>query len=172
MPVAGHINQHNIDHRGTFLITILDSFFWVVFSELVVSEPFLCVKSLFDPDLSLGGVSDVGLKELVLTYQAGVCKKTWSMVLPLAATGTVLRCFTVVLELRPARPVGAITCHPSFTGAWLLPALCRSVVLDNRSFSLTTGCRSKTHNAHLNTPTPTSTASALSALPLHRTTNP
>ncbi len=66
------------------------------------------------------GEPELEQKDLVLTHQAGVGKQTCSVVFLLAAAGALLRRLAVVLELCPARPVGAITCHPSFTRAWLL----------------------------------------------------
>jgi len=79
----------------------------------------------FVPDLSqkAGASRRTAQKDLVLTNQAGVREQTRSVVLLLAAAGAVLERLAIVLELCPARPVGAITRHPSFThvvteGVW------------------------------------------------------
>lgn len=58
-------------------------------------------------------------KDAVLTHQAGVRQQTRSVVLLLAAAGALLGGLAVVLELCPARPVGATTCHPSFIREWM-----------------------------------------------------
>lgn len=99
-----------------------------LFGSLVCS--LLLFKNLFVPDPSQRlAEPELVHKDLVLTYQAGVCKKTCSIVLLLAATGALLEGLAVILELCPAGPVGAATCHSSFTWAWLLHRSCRWMLL-------------------------------------------
>lgn len=106
-----------------------------------------CLKSFCSWTTPQGGWARA--EGSVLTYQAGVCEKTCSVILLLAATGALLRGLAVILELCPARPVGAIRCHPSLK---YLAASCIVMLrgVRHRYFVFATGCRFNPHNAYVN----------------------
>lgn len=136
-------------------------------SRALVCSPPSSLYDLFVPDPSQKvGEPEPAQKDLALTHQAGVSEQTCPVVLLLAAAGALLRRLAIILELCPARPVGAITCHPSFTRAWLLHTSCHRGVAGAGAFLSTTRCGTETHKAHLPTYTPASTPSTLRALAL------